>query len=245
MARILVLLAAIAMPLVSYASNFGVFGPDNKTVSDRYPTLLIAAGYAFSIWGVIFLLDLAYGVRQLLPKHRQDPPLEAVAPWAAAGFFLTAIWSPLFSIEAFWPCLAVMFGALGCTLWAAMQATALGASRLVRVALSLHAGWLCLAAFLNVAQTIVAYELIAPPMLPWSLGLFGAAAVLLLGANQRMGGNLAFATAGVWALVAVFVKQRLAAIPGATIAAGTALAIAAALVLHTAYLTLRVGARAR
>ena len=34
--RILVLLAAIAMPVVAWLSNSGTFGPDNGTISDRY-----------------------------------------------------------------------------------------------------------------------------------------------------------------------------------------------------------------
>lgn len=227
------------MPAISYASNLGVFGPDNKTISGRYPTLLIAAGYAFSIWGVIFLLDLVYAARQLTRAWREDATLDGLAPLTAAGFALTAIWSPLFSVEAFWLCLAVIFGALGCMLTAAIRATRLGAPRLVRVALSLHAGWLCLAAFLNVAQTIVAYGLLPAPMLPWSLGLFAAAAALLLIANQRMAGNPAFACAGIWALIAVFVKQRGSDLDGARTAAWTAVGIAALLALHTAALALR------
>ena len=44
--RLLVLLAAIAMPIVGWLTNSGTFGPDNGTMSDRYPTLLVAAGYA-------------------------------------------------------------------------------------------------------------------------------------------------------------------------------------------------------
>lgn len=227
------------MPAISYASNLGVFGPDNKTISDRYPTLLIAAGYAFSIWGAIFLLDLLYAARQLTHAWRDDATLDHLAPLATAGFTLTAIWSPLFSVEAFWLCLVVIFGALGCMLSAAMRATSLGAPRVVRVALSLHAGWLCLAAFLNVAQTIVAYELLPPPMLPWSLGLFAAAAALLLFANQRMSRSPAFAFAGIWALVAVFIKQRAWDLDGSNAAAWTALGIAALLAVQTAGLALR------
>ena len=62
--RLLVLLFALAMPLVSWLSQTGAFGPDNAVVSGRYPTLLVAAGYAFSIWGLIFLLDLVYAAWQ-------------------------------------------------------------------------------------------------------------------------------------------------------------------------------------
>ena len=50
--RLLVLLAALAMPAVAWLSNTGSFGPDNGTMSDRYPTLLVASGYAFSIWSL-------------------------------------------------------------------------------------------------------------------------------------------------------------------------------------------------
>ena len=56
--RLLVLLAAVAMPVIAWLTSNGTFGPDNGTMSDRYPTLLVASGYAFAIWGLIFLLDL-------------------------------------------------------------------------------------------------------------------------------------------------------------------------------------------
>ena len=70
--RVLVLLFALAMPVVSWWSQSGAFGPDNGTVSDRYPTLLVAAGYAFSIWGLIFLLDLVYAAWQATGRRRDD-----------------------------------------------------------------------------------------------------------------------------------------------------------------------------
>ena len=54
------ILSALAMPLIAFLNQRGLFGPDNGTVSDQYPTLLVAADYAFAIWSVIFLLDLAY-----------------------------------------------------------------------------------------------------------------------------------------------------------------------------------------
>ncbi len=95
--RILVLLFALAMPVVSWLSQSGAFGPDNGTISDRYPTLLVAAGYAFSIWGLIFLLDVAYAAcQQLGTRPRTDPLLDRIAPATAGGFALTAAWMPLF-----------------------------------------------------------------------------------------------------------------------------------------------------
>src|SRR5689334_22137835 len=59
-AQWLLLPCALAMPAIAFLSRRGLLGPENNTVSDCYPTLLIAAGYAFSIWGLIFLLDVIY-----------------------------------------------------------------------------------------------------------------------------------------------------------------------------------------
>ena len=42
--RWLVLLLSLAMPVVSWFSQQGVFGPTNGAISDRYPTLIVAAG---------------------------------------------------------------------------------------------------------------------------------------------------------------------------------------------------------
>jgi hypothetical protein len=39
-------------------------------VSETYPTLFTPAGWAFSIWGVIFLLEGAFSLYQLTPAVR-------------------------------------------------------------------------------------------------------------------------------------------------------------------------------
>ena len=84
--RLLVLLSALLMPLVAWFSQRGAFGPTNAEVSAAYPTLLIAAGYAFAIWGLIFLSDIVYGVWQATGDRRRDATLDAIAPWAFSGF---------------------------------------------------------------------------------------------------------------------------------------------------------------
>jgi len=237
--RLLVLLAAIAMPLVGWLSNNGTFGPDNGTISDQYPTLLVAAAYAFAIWGLIFLLDVAYAVWQLTGTRKTDDTVTRLAPWAAGGFLLTTVWMPLFSMGQFWLCLLVIFGATFCLIRCAMilshdRTPQHGQWMWAWLPLSLHAGWLSLAAFLNLAQVIVAYELASTAQqLPWSLVLFGLAAIMLLMVNLRMRGNIDYVIAAVWALIAVYVKQSDSGMAGAQVAAWVAIGIAAVLVLQT------------
>lgn len=246
--RLLVLLAAIAMPVVAWFSNNGTFGPDNGTISDRYPTLLVAAGYAFAIWGLIFLLDLAYAAWQASGERKRDATLGRVAPWSAAGFALTTLWMPLFSMQHFWPCLFVIFAAMACLVRAAwllsVDATPMRGQRAwAWLPLSLHAGWLSLAAFLNLAQVIVAFELLPTAnQLPWSLVLFALAAAMLLLFNHRMRGNVVYTLAALWALAAVYVKQSGSALAGADVAAWVAVGIAALLAVQTGVLRSRRGA---
>lgn len=238
--RILVLLLAIATPVVGWISQTGAFGPDQGTISDRYPTLLVAAGWAFSIWSVIFLLDIVHGVRQMTGARRHDRVLERIAPATAAGFFLTMIWMPLFSQELFWLCVVVIFGALACLAWSALVLSRSRGHFWSWLALSLHAGWLTLAAFLNLAQTFVATETLPTGnMLPWSAVLLALAAAVLLGLNHAMRGNWGYAAAAVWGLVAVYVRQSGWSLEGSDTAAWMAVAIALVLAVQTVWLRMR------
>lgn len=240
--RVLVLLSALAMPVVAALSQAEVFGPGNGAISNQYPTLVAAAGYAFSIWGVIFLLDLAFALWQLAPSRSDDPVLQRVRPFAVAGFTLTALWMPVFSMQIFWGALIVIWATLGALLTSAVLLSRASATHhgIAWAALSLHAGWLSLAAILNTAQVIVAYELLQTDhMLAWTLGLFAVAAALLSISNHIMRGNRAFAAAALWGLVGVYVKQSEATTRGSDVAASVALLLAALLFVQTAWLSLR------
>lgn len=248
--RVLVLLLALAMPTVAWMDQQQLFGPGNGAVSDMYPTLLVAAGYAFSVWGLIFLLDIVYAALQL--RRGQAPVLQRIAPWAAVGFGLTGAWMPLFSAGAaqpalFWLCLLVMLGALACMLRCMLMlhdARQAGESvpGWAWWPLSIHAGWLSLAAFLNIAQVIVAFALLpVDDMGVWSLLLLAVAALLVLGLNQRMRGNVGFVLVGVWGLAAMYVKQSASMLPGSTAVAWAALGLIGLLLVQT--LWLRVAAR--
>ena len=226
--RWLLLLSALAMPVIAFLSQRGLFGPDNGTLSDRYPTLLVAAGYAFSIWSVIFLLDVMFAARQALRRGADEPRSAQVT--ATLGFALSAGWMIVFSRQWFWLALAVIFGALAALLLAMLRAQ----RPLARWALGLHAGWLSLAAFLNLAQVIVAYRLLpAQEMLPWSLALWLLAGTLLLLVNRRQRGHPAYVLAALWGLFGVVVAQWPGALPGARVSAGVAGVLAVLLLLQT------------
>ena len=63
------LILAIVLPIVAALTNSGITGPSIGTVSDRFPTYVVPAGYAFSIWSLIFALSLGYGIWQAIPAQ--------------------------------------------------------------------------------------------------------------------------------------------------------------------------------
>jgi hypothetical protein len=62
----------VLLIVVNAATQTGLLGDDNATISARFPTLLTPAGWAFSIWGIIFLLQGLGVVYQFLP-HGYGP----------------------------------------------------------------------------------------------------------------------------------------------------------------------------
>src|SRR5690606_37805847 len=110
-------------------------------------------GYAFAIWGPIFLLDVAFGFWQAFAaKPRDENVLRRIAPAAALGFALTAAWMVVFPMQMFAVALVIIWLDLACMLYCAdVLARERHRSAALRWAallpLSLHAGWLALAAF--------------------------------------------------------------------------------------------------
>lgn len=245
--KYLVAVLAWSMPLIAWLSNTGVFGPTNGEISDQYPTLIVAAGYAFSIWGVIFLLDVVYGTWQLSDRAGGQVA-RRIRPATAAAFALTSLWMIVFSMQLFWLALAIIWASLACLLYAAWQVSNTRAhGRSVWwlwVPLSLHAGWVSLACFLDVAQVVVAHHLFSTThMLPWTLVLFVLVAILLIVTLWRLRGNPWYAIAAIWGLVAVYVKQRIAPLDEAHLASAVALALAIIVALFSIWLTWRMLAK--
>lgn len=240
--RIPLLLSALSMPVVALLSQRGVLGPDNKTISDAYPTLMVAAGYAFSIWSVIFLLDIALAASQLKDPPAAAAPARKANPALLGAFLLTSAWMIVFSLQLFAVALLVIWLSLALLLYAAIELNRRGGdagnrwTSLWRWAVGLHAGWVSLAVLLNTAQVITAYDLVKTSSpLPWSLLLWAVGAGILLAVNHRIRGHWAYATAAIWGLIGVAAKQFGNEMQGADASAGVAVVLAVVLMAQTFY----------
>ena len=61
--NLIVIIGLIAWNYI--ANSAGINGNTIGSLSDQYVNLFTPAGYAFSIWGIIFLMLIAHGIYQI------------------------------------------------------------------------------------------------------------------------------------------------------------------------------------
>lgn len=221
-------------------------GADVGRVSSENSTLVVPAGYAFGIWGVIFLLCFAYAGYQALPANRDKEALRRIGWLTAGAFFFNGLWEILFPARQFLLAQVVIVGVFACSAGAylrfAREARGRPLSRaerwLVSPTLGLLFGWITAATTISFATTLVALgllgggtgEALLGAILLLLGGLLAAAMILYAKADQVSALYLSYAAAVLWALVAVFVNQYGASLLTAGAAAVSAVVVALVLV---------------
>ena len=242
---------AVAQPVVAALTQLEITGPSIGEISDRYPTYVVPAGYAFTIWSLIFALSLGYAVWQALPSERENPLLRRVGWLTASAMAATSAWMIVFQRSLFALSVAVMLWLLASLVGVVARAhrSAATFSRaeawLVHYAFSIFLGWITVATVANIAQTLTAFGWGG-----WGIDAqtWGVVALLLAGviasvATAAMRGNAPYALTAIWALIAVAVNQFSRATPASSTMVG-AVAVGMALLVGTTLLVSR-GRRAR
>jgi hypothetical protein len=231
-----VVFAAIFQVYASYGGGASV-----GAIAQEIRSLILPAGYAFSIWGPIFLLCGLYAIFQALPAQRENPTFRAIGWWTAAAFAANGAWISAYTSRQFILAQAIIFAGFvfagSAFLRYTRAETGKGVSNIGRwivgPALGLLFGWLTAANIVGLASTLVAMGFAATG----KGAEIGGAALLLLGGAVAFfvilgakggpeGAWIAFGAAVLWALAAVIFEQRAAS----TVTAGAA-AICAVLVL--------------
>lgn len=210
--RLLVALAAVALPALSgylFAGAERPFAP-----GPGGPTAAEPAGYAFSIWGPIYLAVVLTGLYQLRPAAG-DAALFRRIGWALAlGYAATGLWLVFARFGPLWatvPTIAVLLAAIG---WAFVEAArAPGGTRarrwLVLPGLGLFAGWVTAATYVNIAEVLprFGFDRFGLGPTPFAVLVIAAATFSAALFLERTRGSLAYAAAVLWALVALIVAN--------------------------------------
>ncbi|HPA25808.1 MAG TPA: tryptophan-rich sensory protein [bacterium] len=179
--RLTTLVAYIIMVTVNFlAVSLPLAGRDTGAISDSYPNLFAPAGYAFSIWGLIYILLGIYVIYQL---PRKDNALAArVNQVFIVNALLNAAWLFAWHYDVIWLSVIIMLAMLATLIKIAditrASAQTIKESRLVRLPFSVYFGWITVATIANITVLLVS--------LGWNgFGLsevFWTVVVLLVGA---------------------------------------------------------------
>jgi translocator protein len=162
--RLLALIVILANIFFNYAYN-NIFGlRSNAEVSDMYSSLFTPAGYAFSIWGLIYLAFIVYGVIQLLPANRNIHLYDRLAIPVILVNFFASVWIFLFVTDR----IDIAMGVITLMLFISWimfrfaREAALGnvLSAWIKFPFSLLFGWLTVAAIANFSIWLVSNTLL-------------------------------------------------------------------------------------
>lgn len=215
-APLLTLLSIIAAFGINVWSNINPMGGQSigAIANTTFAGVMITpANYAFTIWGLIYLGLVAFGIYQAWPGMRDRPNLNPVRYGIIISSFAQMLWVFLFLAGWFWASMGAMAVILIALLWSYGQRRQQPAKTArerwcVDRPLSLYCGWIAVATIVNGATALYSSG--------WTeLGL-GATAwtAIMLGVATVLGGAIAlryrdavFPGALIWALVAIAVRH--------------------------------------
>ncbi|WP_029036609.1 tryptophan-rich sensory protein [Salinimicrobium xinjiangense] len=209
------IVAFLLMIVVSYLSNTGLInGETMGSVSAEYENLFTPAGYAFSIWGLIYLALAGFVVFQIMSKKGRE--MVAKAGWwfvISCGLNIAWIFAWLHHLTG----LSVLIMALlliSLIMIILRTRMELDDEPLSVIAFlwwpfSFYSGWITVALIANTAAwlTSIGWGGAGLAEATWTLIMIGAALIinLLITWTRNM---REFALVGAWGLVAVGIANR-------------------------------------
>lgn len=193
---------------VTYGVGVSGYFPTNAELSEKYQTLVTPAGYAFSIWGVIFISQFIWVILQALPAFRSsDLVIKGVGFWYVAVCVAQCAWSIFFAQEWIEASLGAMLSILLALVMIVSKQESVNASWKqywgFQFPFEIHCGWIWAASVVNSNVVVVAREVAADTqtIVTWSsFGLLALVAFYYLWGkkNYVVPIVLAWATFGIY-----------------------------------------------
>lgn len=237
---LIVLIAAVAAVVIGYSQTALGWGQSPAEFSADSDATLRVAGYAFSIWGVIYAWLLVYAVRQALPATGESPLLTRLGWPSALALIGIGLWVVAAALDQELATIVLIFGSLLVLLFpllangGSIRALPRGDRDRWMTAwpLAMLAGWLSIAAPVNLLTVLTGNGDLPDALSPdaWAMLAVAVVAVaaVLVTARLRL---LAFALPVSWGLGGVFVAEQTRNAELAYVAAGAAVAVLAAAVV--------------
>lgn len=195
-----------------------VEGESIGSISDQYATLFAPAGITFAIWGLIYLLLIAFAIyqaRDLFSYQKQDDPwLHNIGPWFVLSCIFNVAWLVAWLNEMLGLSLFLMMGLVGSLviiylgLHIGQQEVSPRVKYLVHLPFSVYLGWVNVALIANIAALLVQEGWTGADLgkLPWTLfAVIAAGVVGVFVSGSR--NDIAFGAVIIWALLGIIIKR--------------------------------------
>ncbi|HXX78719.1 MAG TPA: tryptophan-rich sensory protein [Ktedonobacteraceae bacterium] len=211
--QITIVIATVITIVVNLFSSF-ITGKSVAAISDRFPVPVTPAGWAFSVWGIIYVGLIAYAIYQVLPAQRTNPRLRRIGYLYLLGCAANVAWLFLWVNELITLSLVaivvLLLSLITLYLRADMNRTNIDRVErwCVNIPFGIYMGWITVATIVNV--TVVLYHLgwngldISPEIWTAILLVVGTVIALAVGITRV---DIAYMATVVWAYSAILVKN--------------------------------------
>lgn len=212
-------IALVVTVVINYLSNTGVFnGETMATISAKYQNLFTPAGYAFSIWGLIYLGLLGF-VIYFGPFTKQSKDKEKVLLKIGWWFVVSCVANSLWVITWLYQytfCTILLMLLLFVSVCKIVEVTkedvvkSIFKTRLfLKLPFQIYSGWISVALIANVAAYLkkIEWDGFGISETSWTVFMFAVALSihLVMIWNRNMP---AFAMVAVWALIAIAIANK-------------------------------------
>lgn len=210
--RLAIILAVVVQIGATFLPQLG-FGEPIGDRSDAIRTLITPSGWAFAIWGPLFLGSAIFAIWQALPRQSDNALLDRLAWPAAIALAAQGVWATytqfanLTAISAI-IILVSLAGLLFCLrTFTLRDALTSGERWFAALVLSALAAWLTAASIVNISATLVYHGIgggFAYPLAAAAMVAIGAIIAALAVVRSR--GNPWYALVFCWALLAIYFR---------------------------------------
>ena len=206
----LVIVATIAMIVFNASASAGlVNGVTPDVISGKYPTVLTPAGYAFSIWSLIYVGVIAFSVYQILPANLLR--FRTIRSLYIFTCLLNCAWIYFWHRDQIGICLILIFALLTALLLLLIlfnRSDFSGGSLFTTAPFGIYAGWVTSATLVNFVIFLKYLDIELSPFAWNTLGvmliIFAAVMAMLVRWKLR---NYFYPLAIAWAMTAIAIKQ--------------------------------------
>lgn len=206
-----VVAATLIMLAVNALANIlPINGVTTAEVSDQFDVYFVPAGYVFSIWGLIYILLIAYTIFQVMPSQKENSALRKISWWYVLGCLVNSAWIFFWHYQRFTLSLVVMCLLLISLIYIyelleiGIIKVSTGMRFFVHLPFSVYVGWITVATIANIAYVLdfTGWSGLGLEPKVWAVILLVVAVVVaeLITYNRQ---DLAFLAVIVWSFIGI------------------------------------------